>query len=159
MALKGCSTLAACEVGIEADGNFVKTGWLEKVRAIHSQVEKSGFESDIFVGTTLVDVYTKCRSMEDARHVFDKLPHCDVVSWTAMISRYAQQEGGALALELYTRVYQESVIPYDGTFVGSLNASSSLAALEESKQVDGKFIKLMSLEKDRASLSSSKEWL
>ncbi len=39
---------------------------LEEGRCVHQQIIQSGFESDVFVGTSLVDMYAKCASNEDA---------------------------------------------------------------------------------------------
>ncbi len=39
---------------------------LEEGRCAHEQIIQSGWDSDIFVGNSLVDMYAKCGSMEDA---------------------------------------------------------------------------------------------
>jgi pentatricopeptide repeat protein len=38
-----------------------------------------GLESDIFVGSSLADMYAKCGSIEDAWRVFHKMPSLHVV--------------------------------------------------------------------------------
>lgn len=55
--LKACASLAALEKGMHA----------------HAQIVQSGLESDLFVGSTLIDVYKKCRRIEDAHQVFDRI--------------------------------------------------------------------------------------
>ncbi len=35
---------------------------------------KSGLESDVFVGNSMVDIYAKCGCIEDAWRVFNKMP-------------------------------------------------------------------------------------
>jgi pentatricopeptide repeat protein len=59
-----------------------------------------GCESDVFMGTSIVDMYAKCGSMEDALRVFMKITSCDVVSWTAILLGYVKcgQEQKALQL-------------------------------------------------------------
>ncbi len=47
---------------------------LEEGRSVHEQIIQSGCESDVFVGSSLVDMYAKCRSLEDAWRVFHKMP-------------------------------------------------------------------------------------
>ncbi len=42
-------------------------------------------ESDVFVSTSLADMYAKCGSMEDAWRGVDKMSSHDVISWTAII--------------------------------------------------------------------------
>ncbi len=49
-------------------------GVLEDGRLVHEQLIQSGCESDVFVDSSLVDVYAKCQSMEDAWRVFNKIP-------------------------------------------------------------------------------------
>jgi pentatricopeptide repeat protein len=58
---------------------------LEDGRCAHKQIIESGWDSDIFVGSSLVDMYAKCGSMEDAWNVFKNMPSRDVVTWTTMI--------------------------------------------------------------------------
>jgi pentatricopeptide repeat protein len=57
----------------------------EEGKSVHEQIIRSFCESDIFVGSSLVDMYTKCGSFEDAHRVFDIMPFQDVVTWNAMI--------------------------------------------------------------------------
>ncbi len=58
---------------------------LQDGRSTHEQIIERGLDSDIFVGSSLVDMYVKCGSMEDAQRVFNKIPSRDRVTWTAMI--------------------------------------------------------------------------
>jgi hypothetical protein len=39
---------------------------LEEGRCVHHQIIQSGLESDVFVGNSLLDMYAKCGSIEDA---------------------------------------------------------------------------------------------
>ncbi|KAI3419531.1 uncharacterized protein J3R85_013032 [Psidium guajava] len=57
-------------------------------RGVHGSVVKSGLDEDVFVGTSLVDLYGKCSEIECARKVFDAMPQRSVVSWTAMVVSY-----------------------------------------------------------------------
>ncbi|KAI6696481.1 hypothetical protein NL676_016600 [Syzygium grande] len=49
---------------------------------------RSGLDGDVFVGTSLVDLYGKCGEIVCARKVFDAMPQRSVVSWTAMVVGY-----------------------------------------------------------------------
>jgi pentatricopeptide repeat protein len=61
----------------------------------------SSCETDVFVGNSLVDIYAKCGSMEDAQRVFDKMPSWNVVTWTAMMLGHVRCGQGHKALELF----------------------------------------------------------
>ncbi|KAH9556847.1 hypothetical protein CY35_07G052300 [Sphagnum magellanicum] len=104
---------------------------LEKGRQVHEQIIQSGCEGNAFVGCSLVDMYAKCGSMEDAQRVFNKMPSRDVVTWTAMILGHGKHTQGQKALELISQMQQEGVKPDSVTFVGVVNACASLVALEE----------------------------
>ena len=47
---------------------------LEEVIQVHVGLVNTEFDLDIFVGSALVDMYAKCRVVEDARKVFDNIP-------------------------------------------------------------------------------------
>jgi pentatricopeptide repeat protein len=49
-------------------------GCVEEGRCAHQQIIQSGLESDVFVGSSLVDMYAKCGSIEDARKVLKEMP-------------------------------------------------------------------------------------
>ncbi|CAM6061129.1 unnamed protein product [Sphagnum tenellum] len=106
---------------------------LQEGRWVHEKVIQSGCESDILVGTSLVDMYAKCGSIEDAWRVFNKMPCRDVVTWTAMILGHVKCQQGQKALELFQQMQWEGVSPNSVTFVGVLNACASVVALEEGR--------------------------
>lgn len=145
--LKGCSSLAVLEEGQKSVGVIVKSQCLEQVRAIHSDLLKGKFESDLYVGNMLVDAYAKCGSLVDARRVFEGMPHRNVVSWTAMILGYAQMEEGEEALTLYTRMQEEGVVANDCTYLGALKACATVGALQQGKEIH-EHIKEQGLEAD-----------
>ncbi|GLJ49785.1 hypothetical protein SUGI_1057230 [Cryptomeria japonica] len=104
--LPACANLAALEHG----------------KAVHEDIIKSGFESDTLVGNSLVDMYAKCGSIEDAQIVFDNMPAWDVVSWNAIIVGNAVNGFGKEALELFEKMKSLHMKPNHVTFIGVLSA-------------------------------------
>jgi pentatricopeptide repeat protein len=84
-------------------------GTLEDGRLVHKQLIQTGCESDVFVGSSLVDMYAKCGSIEDAWRVFNKMPSRNVVTWTSMILGHVQCGQGQKALKLFQSMQRESV--------------------------------------------------
>ncbi|KAJ7536773.1 hypothetical protein O6H91_12G081600 [Diphasiastrum complanatum] len=123
--LKACGRIAALEQG----------------KSLHAQIIKSGFESDVIVGSALVDMYAKCGCLEHGRQVFNNMHERDVVSWNVMIAGYAQKGLGKEAIDLYEEMKQEDVQPSNVTYVVLLNACASIAALEQGKQLHSRIIK------------------
>ncbi|XP_058102414.1 pentatricopeptide repeat-containing protein At2g13600-like [Magnolia sinica] len=65
---------------------------LQLGREVHGFVYKSGYKSDVFLSNCLVDMYGKCGCIGDARKLFDKMLHRDVVSWNTMLKGYSRAE-------------------------------------------------------------------
>ncbi len=59
--------------------------------------------------SSLVDIYAKCGSIEDAGRVFNKMPSRDVVIWNAMILGCVKRGQGQKALKLFQQMQQEDV--------------------------------------------------
>jgi pentatricopeptide repeat protein len=74
---------------------------LEEGRCIHAQIMQRGCESDAYLGSSLVDMYAKCGSMEDAWNVFNRIPYHNAVTWNAMISGHVISGQGQRSLELF----------------------------------------------------------
>jgi pentatricopeptide repeat protein len=110
-------------------------GALGDGRHVHKQIIESGFEDNVFVGCSLIDMYAKCGSIEDAWSVFNSMPLRDAVAWSAMILGHAKCGQGQKALELFEQMQQEGVEPDYVTFMGVLNACASLGALEQGRRV------------------------
>jgi pentatricopeptide repeat protein len=104
--LPACASLGALEQGME----------------IHEEIVKSGFQSDVFVESALVDMYAKCGSIEKARNLFDKMSERNVVSWTAMIAGYSAHGCVEEALELFEQMQRSGLIPNHVTLVSVLSA-------------------------------------
>ncbi|XP_024527508.1 putative pentatricopeptide repeat-containing protein At3g23330 isoform X1 [Selaginella moellendorffii] len=126
-ALKACSNLAT--------RNSDKMGSLEKGVVLHARAAATRNLRHIYVGNSLVDMYSKCGSMVDARKVFDRMEEHDVVSWTSLLLGYAENSDNRLAVELFgcmkARVHCPS--PNARACVPALVACGNLADLEAGK--------------------------
>ncbi|XP_024537842.1 pentatricopeptide repeat-containing protein DOT4, chloroplastic-like [Selaginella moellendorffii] len=145
------ATLMACAgLAEKADGSD-KAEYLEKGRAIHTQAVKGGCGSDVFFASTLIHMYCKCGSLEDARAAFQRMQRLDVVSWNALILGHVENGESQCALEIFGGMKRierhRRCSPNARTFVAALMACSSLTAKEAGKQVDGKLVKPVSLKR------------
>lgn len=71
---------------------------LRSGKQAHQQAFIFGLESDLFVSSALIDMYSKCGELGDARTLFDDIPKRNVVSWTSMIAGYIQNDNAHQAL-------------------------------------------------------------
>ncbi|GKC85079.1 pentatricopeptide repeat-containing protein [Tanacetum coccineum] len=57
---------------------------------VHDHVLKEGFGGDLYVATSLVDMYAKIGRVGCAKKVFDEMGERSLVSWTALVGGYAK---------------------------------------------------------------------
>ncbi|KAJ4972782.1 hypothetical protein NE237_005956 [Protea cynaroides] len=110
-------------------------------KQIHGLVIKSGISLDIYAGSALVDVYSKCLHVDDARLVFEEMTERDIVVWNAMICGCTQNGQGEEALKLFLELQFSGMKPNEFTFVGVITAASNLASLVHGQQFHSQLIK------------------
>lgn len=103
---------------------------LEQGQQIHAQTLKTGYLSDVVVRTALVNMYSKCGSVEDASKAFEVSPRT-LVTWTSMVSGFAHNGETREALQLFEDLRIAGIRPNCITFVGVLSACSHAGMLEE----------------------------
>ncbi|KAJ7550458.1 hypothetical protein O6H91_07G102400 [Diphasiastrum complanatum] len=108
---------------------------IEKGKQFHAEAVEAGYETDLYVGNALIDMYAKCGSLFYARQVFQKMSKKDVISWTAMIAAYVGNGSGAEAFNLYKQMKETGLKPDEVTFSLILSACAGIPSLEKGKQV------------------------
>lgn len=106
-------------------------GALDLGTRIHEYSSKSGFQGNIHICNTLIDMYMKCGCLKDAHEVFGGIKEPTVISWSAMIQGLAIHGQAEQALEFFSKMVQTGVRPNGVTFVGLLHACSHLGLIDE----------------------------
>ncbi|OVA11657.1 Pentatricopeptide repeat [Macleaya cordata] len=101
---------------------------------LHSCVMKLGIDGDIFVSCALIDMYSKCGSIEDARSVFYGMPEKTVVGWNTIIAGYALNGYSEEALSMYYEMRDSGVKMDNFTYSIIIRICARLASLEHAKQ-------------------------
>ncbi|KAJ4826858.1 hypothetical protein Tsubulata_039601 [Turnera subulata] len=68
--LKACAGLEECGLGIQ----------------VHAFLVKLGFEDDVVAGSALLDMYAKCKRLDDSLRVFSGISEKNWVCWSAIIA-------------------------------------------------------------------------
>jgi pentatricopeptide repeat protein len=120
--LKACSLLGACDKGIQ----------------VHGHVFKMGFEGDVFVQNSLINMYGKCGAINCARDVFDKMGEKSVASWSAIIGAYVCVEMWHECLMLLGEMSSEGRCRVEeSTLVNVLSACTHLGSRNLGKCIHG----------------------
>lgn len=82
---------------------------LEEGLRLHDLISEMGFESDVYIGTALLEMYCKAGDLISAKQVFDKMPVKDTVTWNIMVSGLAQNGYPCEALRLFRDMHLSCV--------------------------------------------------
>ncbi|CAN1285003.1 Putative pentatricopeptide repeat-containing protein At5g09950 [Linum perenne] len=114
--LSACASVATLECGMQ----------------VHAVALRSCLESDVVIGSALIDMYSKCGRVDYASRFFNVMPMKNLYSWNSMISGYARHGHGEKALDLFSQMKLESqLLPDHVTFVGVLSACSHVGLVDE----------------------------
>ncbi|KAJ0010073.1 hypothetical protein Pint_33348 [Pistacia integerrima] len=97
--------------------------------------------SNVFVGSALVDKYSKFGKTRDAKLVAGQVVEKDVVLFTALIVGYSQQRADCEALAVFVSMINERVKANDYTFASILIACGNLKDLGNGRLIHGLIIK------------------
>lgn len=104
---------------------------------VHCSVIKGGMDLDIFVATSLVDMYGKCGLSEMAQTIFSDMPQKNLVAWNSMLSGYCRNGSPELCISLFSQIRQSGLYPDAVSITSVLGAVSSLSVLLRGKTVHG----------------------
>ncbi|KAM0947390.1 putative tetratricopeptide-like helical domain superfamily [Dioscorea sansibarensis] len=124
-ALKVCINLQNLRIGMQ----------------VHSLIITNSCHLDSIVGSVLVDLYTKCCRLDDARRVFAGLPHKDAIAWSGLITGCVQQGSHELAFSLFRDMIHSCVGVEHFALSSIVKACSVLSAIQSGKQVHSLCIK------------------
>ncbi|KAF3781499.1 Pentatricopeptide repeat-containing protein [Nymphaea thermarum] len=138
LALKACYSIPALKEG----------------RQIHTHIAKNAsLAENVFVHNGLLQLYCCSGCSDDARQLFDRMPHRSPVSWNTMIAGYSRiyqqtwlpvvKNGNcADAVLLYCLMIEEGIRADNFTFTALLRACGSCLGFQEGIQIHCHAIKL-----------------
>ncbi|KAL5976388.1 hypothetical protein ACLOJK_020719 [Asimina triloba] len=100
-------------------------------KQVHCCIIKPGFDAEVVVGGALIDMYSKCGRLSEARKLFNNLNSKTLVSWNTLMMGYAQHGLGREALQLFDKLQRDGVKPNEITFLGVLTACSHVGLVED----------------------------
>ncbi|KAF2296593.1 hypothetical protein GH714_000414 [Hevea brasiliensis] len=89
---------------------------IEQGKQMHCLSVKSGLETSLYAGSSLIDMYAKCGAIGSAHKIFASMPEWSVVSTNALIA--------GRCTKVFDEMKQTHVLPDDVTFLGVLTACS-----------------------------------
>lgn len=104
---------------------------------IHAHLVKLGLSHDPNHRNHLINLYSKSRAFSHARKLLEESPEPDLVSWSSLISGYAQSGLGENALLAFHEMHALGVKGNEFTFPSVLKACANTGNFVLGKQVHG----------------------
>lgn len=123
--LKSCGALDDLTLGVQ----------------IHALAVKTGLEVDVRTGSALVDMYGKCRSLEEALCFFYGMPERNWVSWGAAIAGCVQNEQYTRGLELFMEMQRLGLGVSQPAYASVFRSCAAMSCLSTGKQLHAHAIK------------------
>ncbi|URE01855.1 PPR repeat [Musa troglodytarum] len=110
---------------------------------VHGVCFKTGIAAEVNVSNSLITMYAKLKSMEEARRVFDGMHRRETVSWNALLSGFAQNGLREEALEVFSSLIGHCK-PNQYTFGSVLSAitAAQTVSLTYGQGCHGRIIRL-----------------
>ncbi|XP_023760746.1 putative pentatricopeptide repeat-containing protein At1g56570 [Lactuca sativa] len=108
---------------------------------IHASVVKHGFDRNIPVSNSLLDMYCKCNRFQEADNCFKEMNEKDDITWNTLISGY-QNSNPIKSLHLLSQMELLGCHPNHFTFSSLITACTNLSILTCGQQIHGKIFKI-----------------
>lgn len=102
-------------------------------KLVHSYMVKNGIGSDGVIGTLMIEMYSKCGSIESALSAFRSIHRKKLGHWNSVIVGLGMHGMADEALELFKQMQESGIKPNTVTFVGLLNACSHVGYVKEAQ--------------------------
>ncbi|EFJ37346.1 hypothetical protein SELMODRAFT_61643, partial [Selaginella moellendorffii] len=109
-------------------GGCASLGALDHGKSIYSRFLTRGFQADLMIQSALLNLHSKCGSLEDARAQFATIRDRDAAAWTSMIEASARHGRYVEAVTLYREMMLDGVTPDAVAYVAVLGACAALGA-------------------------------
>ncbi|OVA16609.1 Pentatricopeptide repeat [Macleaya cordata] len=110
---------------------------LKQGKELHNYVIRHGFDSDIFVGSALIDMYAHCGSMTEAGYIFEIMSSKDITIWNSMIVGFSLNGEINSAFGILRRIWESKLRPNSITIMSVLPLCTRWGILRLGKEIHG----------------------
>lgn len=108
---------------------YAKTNQLNKSKQLHSQLIAAGYPLCTYLANHLINTYSKCGGLDYAVKLFDRMSQRNLVSWTAMITGFSQNQNFTKAIETFCEMRNFQENPTQFAFSSVVQACAYLGSI------------------------------
>uniref|UniRef100_A0A2P2QM51 Pentatricopeptide repeat-containing protein n=1 Tax=Rhizophora mucronata TaxID=61149 RepID=A0A2P2QM51_RHIMU len=109
-------------------------------KQLHAAMVKLGFESNLPVMNSLLDMYCRCNCLSDANQCFHEMNEKNLITWNTLIAGYERLDSTA-ALFIFSQMESKGFIPNCFTLTSVIAACANLTALSCGQQIHGGIVR------------------
>ncbi|XP_048140559.1 pentatricopeptide repeat-containing protein At4g13650-like [Rhodamnia argentea] len=103
-----------------------------QAKSVHSLATKTGYDTHVYVASSIIDAYAKCGDIPNARLAFNQSSGSDdVVIFNSMIMAYAHHGLVREASELFDRMKLANLCPSHATFISVISACDHMGCVDQ----------------------------
>lgn len=110
-------------------------GFLKLGKATHSYVIRNGLEFDLYIGTSLIDMYVKNDDLTNAQNVFNSMSKRNISAWNSLISGYYYKGCFEDAINVWKRMGEEGIKPDIVTYNAMISGHSIWGKTKEALSI------------------------
>jgi pentatricopeptide repeat protein len=114
-----------------------RLGDLAAGEVVRDRASEAGYRNDIFVCSSLLNLYAKWGAMGDAVKVFDRMPRRDRITWSTMVAGFGNAGQPAEAIEMYRRMRDDGLDGDEVVMVGLTEACAATRDVRMGASVHG----------------------
>ncbi|KAK9291332.1 hypothetical protein L1049_019277 [Liquidambar formosana] len=112
--IKSCSNLCDLKLG----------------QGVHAEILVIGFDCHSSIRIGIIELYTTCGRMEEAKKVFDAMPRRDVIAWNLMIRGFCKMGDVDMGLHLFRQMSERSIVTWNSMIASLAQSGKDKEALE-----------------------------
>ncbi|KAH0783117.1 hypothetical protein KY290_002715 [Solanum tuberosum] len=124
IAVRACASVHSCTYG----------------KQLHAAIAKHGLDFNLPVMNSILDMYCRCNSLNDAKQCFHEMTQRDSITWNTLIAGYEKSDPYE-SISTYSHMELEGLSPNCFTFSSIIAAVANLAILSCGEQIHGRIIK------------------
>ncbi|KAF3444816.1 hypothetical protein FNV43_RR14509 [Rhamnella rubrinervis] len=106
-------------------------------KSIHGYIIRFNVQLDLIATTALVDLYSKCKNLMQARELFNRMEKRDAIAYDVLMAGYLHCDFACEAMEIFAEMIGSGIRPNLGSILGVLSASSDLKDIRKGKCIHG----------------------
>nr|GMD10717.1 pentatricopeptide repeat-containing protein At1g09190 [Ipomoea batatas] len=106
-------------------------------QAVHKEAIVLGFHRFTSIGIGIVELYSSCDRMVDAKRVFDEMSPRDVIVWNLMVQGYCRSGNVEMGLRVFRQMDERSIVSWNMMISWLARSGRDKEALELFREMNG----------------------